>query len=199
MRELFLQHFYKIYDYLPGLDDIYIAQAYFARVTSRVNEISKRKGDIMQTNISRRRLSIFTILVLLAALVASTAAASSSSRSVVIQIPFDFIIAGKTLPAGQYIVTRSTVASSEGLSLKGIDRDTGVFVLTATLNSNEKQRDSKLVFHRYHDQYFLSEFWVVGEASGRGVIKSERERTLERELAKAGSKAERIAIIAQQK
>jgi hypothetical protein len=152
----------------------------------------------MKTNISRRRLSIFSILILLTTLAASSAYARIS-RSVVVQIPFDFTVAGKTLPAGQYIVERSTLSSAEGLSLRSADKDTGVFVLTATVQSNWRQSGSRLVFNRYHDQYFLSEFWTSGEATGRALIKSDKERSLAREIAKSGDKPERVAIAISQK
>lgn len=152
----------------------------------------------MRTSISRRILSIFTALVLLATLVAASASARTS-RSLVVQIPFDFHIAGKTLPAGTYVVERSTLASAEGLSLRSVDKNQGAFVLTSTVQSNWRQSESRLVFNRYKDQYFLSQFWTSGEASGRALIKSDRERTVEREIARAGAKAERIAIIATQK
>lgn len=152
----------------------------------------------MQTNISRRRLSIFTILVLFAALAASSAYARIF-RSTVVQIPFDFIVAGKTLPAGEYLVERSTLNSADGLRLISTDKNAGVFVLTTTVQSNWRQSGSKLVFNRYQDQYFLAEFWTSGEATGRALIKSERERTLQREIAKNGDKPERIAVAMPQK
>lgn len=148
----------------------------------------------MRTSISRRILSIFTTLVLFATLVAASASARTS-RSLVVQIPFDFNIAGKTLPAGKYVVERSTLASAEGLSLRSVDRNLGAFVLTSTVQSNWRQSDSRLVFNRYKGQYFLSQFWTSGEAIGRELIKSDRERTVEGELSKAGAKAERVAII----
>lgn len=152
----------------------------------------------MRNSISSRILSIFTALVLLATLVAASASARTS-RSLVVQIPFDFSVAGKTLPAGTYVVERTTLASAEGLSLRSVDKNLGAFVLTSTVESNWRQSESRLVFNRYKDQYFLSQFWTSGEAIGRALIKSDRERTVEREIAKAGSKAERIAIIATQK
>lgn len=152
----------------------------------------------MRTSISRRILSIFTALVLLATLVAASAAARTS-RSQVVQIPFDFSVAGKTLPAGKYVVERSTQSSAEGLSFRSVDKNAGAFVLTITVLSKERQRDSRLVFHRYGDQYFFSQFWTSGEASGRELVKTDKERTVERELAKAGTKPENVAIIVTQK
>jgi hypothetical protein len=152
----------------------------------------------MRNNISRNVLSIFTAVVLFGALL-TVSASAGTSRSLVVQIPFDFHIAGKTLPAGQYLVERSTQASAEGLSLRSVDKNVGVFVLTSTVQANERQSDSRLVFNRYQDKYFLSQFWASGEAAGRALIKSEKERTAERELAKNGAKPERIAIVIPQK
>jgi hypothetical protein len=152
----------------------------------------------MRTNISRYVLSIITALVLLAALVV-TSVDATSSRSLVVQIPFDFNVAGKTLPAGKYVVERRTQTSAEGLSLRSVDTNRGVFVLTATVQADERQSASRLVFTRYHNSYFLSQFWASGEASGRELIKTAQERTAERELAKAGASPERVAVTIVQK
>lgn len=153
----------------------------------------------MRTNISRNILSIFTALVLFTALVIQTAAAARTSSSVVVQIPFDFQVAGKVLPAGRYLVERSTTSSAEGLSLRNVDSKHGAFVLTATVQSRFRQSDSRLVFNRYKDQYFLSQFWISGEATGRELIKTDRELRVERELAKAGSAPERVSVAIVQK
>ena len=152
----------------------------------------------MRNSISRNILSIFTALVLFAALLA-VGAEARSSRSLVVNVPFDFHVAGKTLPAGQYIVERTTQASADGLSLRSVDKDMGVFVLTSTVQSNWRQHKSRLVFNRYQDKYFLSQLWTSGEASGRELIKSDSERAASREIAKTGAKPERVAIIVTQK
>jgi len=152
-----------------------------------------KKGEIMKANISRRALGIFSTLVLFAALVASSVHAGSSGR-VVFHVPFDFVAAGKTLPAGEYFIVRSTLDSQDILSLRRVDNNEGIYILTSTVRSNWAPKDSKLVFNRYEDQYFLAEFWNSGEESGRKVIKSDKERTLARDTEKAGAKPERVAI-----
>lgn len=153
----------------------------------------------MQTNISRRAFSIFTLLVMLAALAVGSAYAARARGTVVVQIPFDFTVAGRTLHAGSYLVERSTQASAEGLSLRNINDNKGVFVLTSTVQSNSRQSESRLVFNRYEGQYFLAEFWTSGEASGRALVKSDKERSLQNEMAKSGAKPDRIALVIPQK
>jgi hypothetical protein len=143
-------------------------------------------------------LSIFAALLLFAAIVAQSALARTSG-SIVVQVPFDFQVAGKTLPAGRYVIERSTLFSAEGLSLRNTDKKHSAYVLTSTVQSNLRQNGSRLVFMRYKDQYFLSQFWTSGEASGRELIKSDRELNVERELARAGESPERVSIAAVQK
>ncbi|HYG82690.1 MAG TPA: hypothetical protein VD861_20005 [Pyrinomonadaceae bacterium] len=153
----------------------------------------------MREKVSRRALSICSILVLLAAAVVSRAAASTAP-SIRFHIPFDFVIAGKTLPAGDYVVERSTLTSAQGLSIRGVDKDAGVYVLTAEVESAEGPEDSKLVFNRYGDRYFLSEFWTAGRASGRRLIKSGEERALlAREAARGAAQPQRVAVVSSQK
>ena len=41
----------------------------------------------------------------------------------------------------------------------------------------------RLVFHRYDDLYFLSEFWTPGSNTGREIQISDREKALEKALA----------------
>ena len=152
----------------------------------------------MKANILRRAFGIFSTLVLLTALAVSSASAAANA-TVVFNVPFDFVVGGKTLPAGEYLVVRSTLSSNDILSLRRIDNNEGVYVLTSTVLSNAAQKDSKLVFNHYEGQYFLSEFWNSGEDSGRQVVKSEKERAVARGAEKAGAKAERVAVVSKQK
>lgn len=147
----------------------------------------------MRNNFSRSILSIFAALVLLAGLIAQGVEARASGN-LVVQIPFDFQVAGKTLPAGLYVIERSTLASAEGLSLRNTNNKHGVYVLTSTVRSGSRQSGSRLVFNRYKEQYFLSQLWTSGEASGRELIKTGRELSIERELTKAGAAPERVSV-----
>ena len=160
----------------------------------------------MRTNFTRRALTSFTILILFAALVAASASAglsrtinSGPASSVVVEIPFEFTVAGHTLPAGESLVQRSTLVSTEGLTIRSLDKGAGVFVLTTSVQSNERQKDSRLVFNRYGDKYFLSQLWTSGEAGGRALIKTSQERNLERNLAKNGTKPVLVAIFLHEK
>jgi len=79
-------------------------------------------------------------------LVAALAAVSApvEAAEITCKIPFSFTVSGKTLPPGPY-----RVSNNQGvLFIRGFGR--GVFVQTLGLESL-KDRDAKLVFHKYGD------------------------------------------------
>lgn len=59
----------------------------------------------------------------------------------------------------------------------------------AAINSIQSNRESvsdkdKLVFHRYGNQYFLSQFWIHGSSVGFELPKSKAERQISKSLTK---------------
>ena len=97
------------------------------------------------------------------------------------------------LPAGEYIVARST-QGSEGLVIRARDGKGGVYLLTKSIQTRDNQVQTRVVFNRYNDQYFLSQVWISGRSTGRELHKSRQERALERELAARAAKPESIAV-----
>ncbi len=139
-----------------------------------------------------KRLIMPSVLIMLSAVVSY----AQGGRQFTVTIPFDFYVSGKTLPAGQYIVDRSTQASAEGLALRATNVHAGSFALTKGIQREEIQQQSQLVFRRYGDQYFLAEVWISGRSTGRELTRSRKERSLMREIAKHGANHERVAVIA---
>jgi hypothetical protein len=115
-----------------------------------------------------------------------------------VTIPFEFYVSGKTLPAGQYRVGRSTQSSAEGLVLRGTDRRTGVFALTRGIQTVEIQQQTKLIFRRYGDRYFLGEVWISGRSTARQLPRSPKERLLRRKIAKLGANPEKVAVLVEE-
>lgn len=138
-----------------------------------------------------RTISVLSLLLLLA--VAS--AHAQSAKSIVVTIPFDFNVAGKMLPAGEYIVRRATQNTNEGWQISRKDGRAGVFVLTMSIQTGAVNENSRLVFNRYDDQYFLSQVWMSGDSDGRGLFRSGKERSLDREMAKKGAERQTVAVI----
>jgi len=137
-----------------------------------------------------KKLIMLSVLGLLPSVISHAQAGNQFT----VTIPFNFYVAGKTLPAGQYHVGRST-EDSEGLVLRGADGRTGVFVLTRGIQTAEVPQQSKLVFRRYGDQYFLGEVWISARSNGRGLPSSRKERLVKQENSKPGAKPEKVAVV----
>jgi len=138
-----------------------------------------------------KRLIVLSVLGVLAAI----SAQAQSGNQFTVTIPFDFYVGGKTLTAGQYNVGRSTQASAEGLVLRATDSRAGVFVQTLGIQTEARQQESKLVFRRYGDQYFLGQVWTSGRSTGRGLPNSRKERSIAKEIAKYGASPEKVAVV----
>lgn len=119
--------------------------------------------------------------LVMAGLVALTVMASTqvarAQEAIQVNIPFDFVAGNTKLPAGEYLV--KTVGPDNALVL--IDRKDAVgsaFILTQAAVASEPKSESKLVFNRYGDRYFLSQVWTEGYAHGRQLMKTAREKEM---------------------
>ena len=109
-----------------------------------------------------------------ALLLAASACIAQTNRDVVAIIPFPFVVAGHTLPAGRYI------ASPMNQNTLRLHESTGPGMLVSTNAAQRPRSDdsSKLVFHRYESTYFLSQVWATGSDRGREVSPSNAEREM---------------------
>src|SRR5580700_4847152 len=116
--------------------------------------------------------------LVMAALMALTAMASTrvaqAQELLVVNIPFDFLAGNRKLPAGEYSIK---VAGLERtlLLLDRQDAAASAFMNTNSVAKTEMQTESKMIFNRYGDRYFLSEVWTAGNSRGRRLLKSARE------------------------
>jgi len=116
------------------------------------------------------------LTALLATLLTFAAAVGQSDPGVVkARIPFSFVVAGRTLPPGHYVLSTLgeqtvRVASSHNQS---------AFVMTSRVDARRPAASGKLVFHHYQDMYFLAQVWRAGSSQGQQVYKSPVEEDLE--------------------
>ena len=127
---------------------------------------------------AKQMIKTLSMLMLLAVVALATNAVQAQTiRRVVANVPFSFIVGDKELPAGTYFVQPTTIGSGI-LRIAGNSKST---VRLTTLLHRNNGGSGKLVFHRYQDQYFLSEIWQTGETDGRQLMKSNREKATQRE------------------
>lgn len=127
-----------------------------------------------------------TMLMLVVGLALASAAVANgqSGRQVTAQVPFDFIVADRTLRSGQYEM-RNANGAGDVLAIRDADGKSRVMYLTSPVIANDRQgRSAKLVFHRYGSTYFLSQVWVAGKSEGREFAKTSQERAIAHELKK---------------
>ena len=136
--------------------------------------------------------SLVTKFGLLATIVVTTAFVSAQAQSleyrITANVPFDFSIGDKKLPAGKYSIGRARVNSDDTvlsiLDGRGHAKEMRVSMPVSTFDAKNQ---ATLIFHRYGDQYFLYQVWPAGETTGREFPKSSAEREILRSLAGAGS------------
>ena len=136
---------------------------------------------------TKQALRTFTMFTLLLTLTAVSVCAQSE-RSGVINIPFTFIVGGKTLPAGEYTVEPNKRDSHNVWLVQSREGKASALFSTMPVCANQTQEETKLVFHRYGDQYFFSQIWTPGSNTGRELLMPR----LERELAKNGIEREKV-------
>ncbi len=118
-------------------------------------------------------LSMSSLMVMLAVVPAS--GAGTGSLKIQVDIPFDFMVEDKTFPGGTYTFTQPTI-TRRLLLIRSLDGHESVLVITQSVQENLTRSDeTKLVFTRYGDQYFLAQVWTVGEVSGLKLRKSSTE------------------------
>jgi len=83
------------------------------------------------------------------------------------------------MSAGHYIIERNKRDSDTVWTIT--TKDTGAsrkVFLTIPTRSSEPADETRLVFHRYENQYFLAGFSVAGSNTGRELPRSDREKNL---------------------
>ena len=96
-------------------------------------------------------------------------------------VPFEFIVNGSTLPPGQYTIQSFGTADGKTLLLRGSDKNENATVNAINVESIKAAPETKLIFHRYGNRYFLSQVWVAGNERGHELPKSHRESELARD------------------
>jgi len=126
-------------------------------------------------------LSMAALAVVLAAPVSAQTVIVSAS------VPFDFVVGGRTMPAGDYEL--GTLGDIGLLRVQNAAPDiTPAFTMTNAAAGPLESGKVFLTFHRYGGDYFLAEIWDGSTAAGRSVpmSRTEREKAKSASLNKPG-------------
>ena len=133
------------------------------------------------------------VVVTLVALSGMAAAQLDSSTRVVAQVPFEFMVANKIVPAGECEVQAITM-DVKTLVIRNAEAKVGLFSPSSQWESKQGASHYALVFKHYGDRYFLSGIELQGskiayrlpenkvEAELRAQSVAAREETLRASL-----------------
>ena len=113
--------------------------------------------------------------LLMAPLLAS--AQLGSKVAILTQVPFEFVVGDKVLPAGKCVVLAAN-AATETILIRNKDTKTSLFSSTLPSETRETAATDELVFHKYGDRYFLSTIRLEGTRLVYQIPESKEEAGL---------------------
>src|SRR6476469_4614271 len=100
------------------------------------------------------KLGLLAVMMIVAA--GASAKAQSLDYRLTANIPFDFSVADKKLPAGKYWISRAQQSQGDMIvQIRSTKGNANVIRLTIPVNTLYPVRDAAVVFHRYGNEYFL--------------------------------------------
>jgi hypothetical protein len=112
------------------------------------------------------------------------AAQSLSNSKVVAQVPFDFMVSNKIIPAGECIVS-STGMDSQVLTIRNFDARKAALAKSSAGEARGAADTTVLVFKHYGDRYFLSSIRIEGSGRTYELPESKAEAELRAQNAPA--------------
>src|ERR1700730_1018244 len=129
----------------------------------------------------RQAYTVIAMIVLGGSMAVATKAQSFGGTHLVANIPFQFNVGNKILPAGEYQVW-SINDSSKVVLIQSQNGKASAMLRMSTVERKSQDR-TMLIFNRYGNHYFLAQTWVYGATSGLQAPKSRAERAAERDMA----------------
>jgi hypothetical protein len=100
------------------------------------------------------------------------AAKAQEADQIVVKIPYEFVVAGKTLPAGTYKVNRASNTNEKALVLSSFENRTSAVVVATVVEGNDTGKAS-VSFEQVGGEHFLSKIETDGHLYSISVSRSE--------------------------
>jgi hypothetical protein len=107
----------------------------------------------------------------------AVAPASAQAGGVEAKVPFNFVILGKTFPAGEYTM----IPRSHQVNIEDGQGKIVAMALANNVSGRPVGKNGEIIFHCYRDRCFLSEVWSPTQENGRGLPTSRAEANLAKE------------------
>lgn len=119
----------------------------------------------------RKQLKSVVVAISLVAAISIVGMASVFGK-LTANIPFDFMVNGKQMPAGKYDVKSGDIGGT--IVLFNTEKSRSAVALAAT-TSHRGSDQARLVFHRYGSEYFLAKVVSPTQSIELSRTKAERE------------------------
>ncbi len=98
---------------------------------------------------------VFAIVAFSFLLIAVAAPLAAQGSKLTANIPFEFTVAGKAMPAGEYEVWK--VPAAAAIVVRDVNQRTSAVsvAMRDLVTSRHPAADTRLIFHRYGNQYLL--------------------------------------------
>jgi hypothetical protein len=103
--------------------------------------------------------------------------AHSQRGGVQANIPCKFAVAGKTFPAGEYMM----IAASHQVRIEAANGRIIAVVLANDISDGSAGVNGRIIFRCYGDRCFLAELWSPNQENGRQLLTSRTEAELAKE------------------
>jgi hypothetical protein len=141
----------------------------------------------MKNKFAKKLINCGLLIAMVAMMVGQSAKAQSLVYGLRINIPFDFSVGNKKLPAGRYSVNRVLPNGGDQLiEISNLEGKASTYRTTMPVTTVRPKDKSTLVFHRYGDQYFLFQVWPAGASTGLTWPQSRSERDLQQQTESVG-------------
>ena len=142
----------------------------------------------------KRHAYAMIAIIVLGSLAVVAQGQTSGRTQLIANVPFEFSLGNKNLPAGKYTVTQVNPASDRAvLQFRSNDGRASAIVQMTTINA-KAQESAKLIFHRYGNQYFFARAWLDGEQTGLEAPKSRVELATNRVIDGVRMATESVAL-----
>jgi len=139
-------------------------------------------GSIQKTEPNKRKGGVQHFLLLLLPVFALTIFAGKASAQIDgdldADIPFQFHVGTRELPAGKYRVHVLDEANLRVMQITSVDGSTSALFQVEDSDAKSAPAQSELIFNKYGDNYFLSRLYDEGNPSGSQLVESRYEKQL---------------------
>jgi hypothetical protein len=121
--------------------------------------------------------SVRAVILFFSLIMSVVSANAQSTHRFKVDVPFQFILNGQTLPAGNYVIERTDPAKPNIVTLKSADSGILRVIITQRVERDNPSAASSLIFIRREGKHYLFQVWNVGAMNGSEIPSYERERS----------------------